>query len=227
MNCRFDAKPPAEICARDLLIRLGNREIICRAALGPVTFGRDFGRANIHIDHPRVSRMHIRVAPSGRGWQLADLDSLNGTFVRDQRITTIAFTETLVVRLAHRDGVTLTFQCLPKTRCATPPRPAIGRQQQPARAVIRDKARRLVDDTSTAHDKGKHTDALTSEDRVAVLCDALIIALKTIADRAASVNPTRESRNQLTTLIRELQEIEALVRAAAARYATGHAVRVL
>ena len=42
--------------------------------------------ADVHIDHPEVSRRHAVFARSGEGYLVRDVGSLNGTYVNRQRI---------------------------------------------------------------------------------------------------------------------------------------------
>ncbi|MCW8141602.1 MAG: protein kinase [Planctomycetota bacterium] len=53
---------------------------------GPgVTVGRS-ERAELYVNSPRLSRMHCALRLTGKGLQLEDLNSANGTFVNGQRI---------------------------------------------------------------------------------------------------------------------------------------------
>lgn len=52
-----------------------------------VAIGRD-PQADIHLPSPAVSRRHAVLRQVGSGWQLADLNSTNGTSVNGQRIRT-------------------------------------------------------------------------------------------------------------------------------------------
>jgi hypothetical protein len=56
-------------------------------ALGaePLVIGRDVS-VQVMVDHPRVSRLHARIWPSGSGYALCDLGSSNGTFVNDEKL---------------------------------------------------------------------------------------------------------------------------------------------
>lgn len=42
--------------------------------------------ADVRVDEPFVSRFHAAIFPSGRSWQIEDLDSTNGTFIEGRRI---------------------------------------------------------------------------------------------------------------------------------------------
>jgi hypothetical protein len=95
-------------------------EALCRLAPGERRFlGRAPG-ADVIIDHPSVSRLHVRVAwPEGRARPyVEDLDSLNGVWIDGRRIA----------RLAElRDGAVLgigSYEVRVRLREETPP-PAV------------------------------------------------------------------------------------------------------
>lgn len=70
-------------------VNLGDPETTFRILPGGVkTIGRATG-ADFILDAPLVSRVHCRVtaAPDGT-LEIRDLDSTNGTFVNDERVTT-------------------------------------------------------------------------------------------------------------------------------------------
>jgi len=52
---------------------------------GESIIGRDPGSA-VHLDDPSVSRHHARITVSAEGASLEDLQSKNGTFVRDDKV---------------------------------------------------------------------------------------------------------------------------------------------
>lgn len=63
-----------------------------------------FGRQPSHgrrIVHPTISREHARVFRRGDGWQVADLNSSNGTFVNDRKVTLAALQHGDVLRLGE------------------------------------------------------------------------------------------------------------------------------
>jgi len=49
-------------------------------------------RADFIVDVPLVSRLHCRVTANPAGLEIVDLDSTNGTFVNDRRITQATLT---------------------------------------------------------------------------------------------------------------------------------------
>jgi hypothetical protein len=65
-------------------------------------------RSPIVIDHPEVSRRHARLRREEEGWVIEDLNSLNGTFVNGQRLTT-PHKLSPGDRVGLSEAVTLTF----------------------------------------------------------------------------------------------------------------------
>jgi DNA-binding NtrC family response regulator len=65
---------------------------------GPVVVGSS-READLRVDSPVVSRKHLRLTPSSRGLVVTDLDSKNGTFVREVRITEVLLEHSSVLRL--------------------------------------------------------------------------------------------------------------------------------
>ena len=63
----------------------------------PIRVGRSEGN-EVRLAEKKASRFHAVFTPSGSGVMLSDLNSLNGTFVNNQRITA-------PVQLQHGDGV--------------------------------------------------------------------------------------------------------------------------
>jgi ABC-type multidrug transport system ATPase subunit/pSer/pThr/pTyr-binding forkhead associated (FHA) protein len=68
-------KAPAGLAA-ERAVRLGDT---------PITLGRD-PKCDLVVLDPQVSRQHARLTRSGKGWQLEDLDSTNGTFLNNRRL---------------------------------------------------------------------------------------------------------------------------------------------
>lgn len=207
--------------APDLMVCIGGQRVVCRATNGPVFIGRDLAAADIRVNHPRISRLHVRLAPCGESWQLTDCDSLNGTFVHGRRISTAVITDGLVVHLAHRDAVTVTFRCLHSSSTRRPTGHRGGQCNRCGQSPVTDHARVARDDSDDENASGESTDPLTPEVRVALLCDALIIALKMLADgstQSARNNTARFTAHPSPALIRELEQIEGAVLATAARH---------
>src|ERR1700742_3165221 len=77
---RRDALP-----AEDLLVSFDGRRVIRRADDGEFIIGREGPPSHIHIDHPALSRLPIRLVPGAR-WVLIDYASRNGVYVHGRRI---------------------------------------------------------------------------------------------------------------------------------------------
>lgn len=57
-----------------------------RLAKSRISIGNMGGGADMRIDDPEVCRLHCAVAITGNGIRLYDLDSVNGTYIDDERI---------------------------------------------------------------------------------------------------------------------------------------------
>ncbi len=79
-------------------------------ATSGVMIGRD-ARADVHLDHPEVSRRHARLSlDAAAGWFLEDLGSVNGTFVDGQRVSCGPVSPGTQIRLGPSpDAPTLTL----------------------------------------------------------------------------------------------------------------------
>src|SRR5262249_24491833 len=73
---------------------------------GPAIIGRD-DTADIRVDHQFVSRRHVEVFFEDGSWCLQDLQSRNGTFLRDEQIDQASLRDTAVFTLG-RNGPRLT-----------------------------------------------------------------------------------------------------------------------
>jgi predicted component of type VI protein secretion system len=76
------------------------------------------GRApenTICVQHRKVSRNHARIFPSHGGWAIEDLDSINGIFVNEERVTRTRLGHGDIIRLGpipfryEQDQPTLTY----------------------------------------------------------------------------------------------------------------------
>lgn len=65
--------------------------------------GRD-PACDLVVQHPLVSRRHLEVAFSDRGWHVVDLESGNGTFCDGARVTEVAVGDGLLLILGHPDA---------------------------------------------------------------------------------------------------------------------------
>lgn len=94
--------------AADLHVTFPGGVLVRRAADGPFVIGRE-APADLCIEHPAVSRLHLQIWP-GRRWEAIDFDSRNGTFVGGRRLYGgVAIEDGMMISLASPDGVELTF----------------------------------------------------------------------------------------------------------------------
>ena len=93
----------------DLLVCFNGQRVLRRAVDGGFVIGREVPPSDIQIDHPGISRLHVRLLPGAR-WELIDYDSRNGVYSCGRRIvedTLIA--DGMTVHLGAPDGVAVTF----------------------------------------------------------------------------------------------------------------------
>lgn len=90
---------------KDLEIELSDHE---------QTVGRAPGNT-VCVQHRKISRNHARIFPSPAGWMIEDLDSINGVFVNEERVTRISLGHGDIIRLGpipfryELDHPTLTY----------------------------------------------------------------------------------------------------------------------
>jgi pSer/pThr/pTyr-binding forkhead associated (FHA) protein len=93
----------------DLLVCFNGQRILRRTVDGGFVIGREVPPSDIQIDHPGVSRLHIRLLPGAR-WELIDYDSRNGVYLRGHRIVhDTVILDGMTVHLGAPDGVAVTF----------------------------------------------------------------------------------------------------------------------
>jgi hypothetical protein len=86
-----EAAPPAEPSpAEPSLVSRGRARLdlqgaSCYVDIDVAAIGRGLDN-DVVVEDPRVSRHHARLQRSGRGWELVDLSSTNGTFINDKPI---------------------------------------------------------------------------------------------------------------------------------------------
>jgi len=73
--------------------------------------GRD-PKADVTIEHHRVSRQHVRITREPEGWVIRDLNSSNGTFIDGQAITQAILNDTLHARIGGQHGPELRIRVL-------------------------------------------------------------------------------------------------------------------
>ncbi len=89
-TAHFVPRPSSESNAAACLVTIyptgavmGQRHVLERR---PLLVGRS-ERNDVHLPDLSVSRCHACIEPDGDGYRISDLDSTNGTFVNDRRVT--------------------------------------------------------------------------------------------------------------------------------------------
>lgn len=102
---RHEGTPVAE----DLIVSFNGRRVIRRATDGEFIIGREVPPSHMQIDHPAISRLHIRLVPGAR-WALIDYDSRNGVYLHGRRIEyETPITDCMTVHLGAPDGIPVAF----------------------------------------------------------------------------------------------------------------------
>ena len=79
------------------------------AAGNDVVVGRDL-RADVRVAHPLISRAHLILRFDQGRWLAVDNGSLNGLYVRNQRVPVADITDGMTVNIGNPDGPALTFE---------------------------------------------------------------------------------------------------------------------
>jgi DNA-binding NtrC family response regulator len=80
------ASPASGPAPARLRVRAGGRERTVPVTAAGVEVGKD-PTCDAPVDDPFVSARHLRIAPQGGRWHLADLGSTNGTFISGARVS--------------------------------------------------------------------------------------------------------------------------------------------
>ncbi|ANE83459.1 hypothetical protein A7U43_28525 (plasmid) [Mycobacterium adipatum] len=97
----------------DLQVTVGGVTVVRRAAEGEFILGREAPAGHVRVDHPAVSRLHVRLLPGAR-WQLVDFESRNGVYVDGHRILNdIVIDDGMTIHLGAPHGVPVTFHYRP------------------------------------------------------------------------------------------------------------------
>jgi transcriptional regulator with XRE-family HTH domain len=91
----------------NLLIKTGGGHYTVAPDEAPVTVGREFP-AQVTIEDPRISRLHLRVEVAAGNWVGVDL-SRNGVYLSGARQASFPITDGLTARLGNPDGIPVTF----------------------------------------------------------------------------------------------------------------------
>ncbi|KUH94421.1 FHA domain-containing protein [Mycobacterium sp. IS-3022] len=200
--------------AATLTVHVAGVDYTAHPDAGPVTIGRELP-AQIRIDEPGISRMHVRLEPAGDHWVLTDTGSRNGTFFDRRRVDSLAIDRELDVYLGNPDGICVRL------------RPSLGAG---AGAVVAPAATDTFapDVTATGTDDAEpdpeeeSTEAITPTVQVAVAIDAADIALRGIYARTAMLPMSDDPQfaPEAAALLSELRRLETSL-TNAARSATG------
>lgn len=68
---------------------------------GLAVVGRDQANVDVHVENPHVSRRHLELRQHSDGWVATDLQSTQGSFVGDARITEHRLTESATITLGR------------------------------------------------------------------------------------------------------------------------------
>ncbi|MBB5163553.1 FHA domain-containing protein [Mycobacterium sp. AZCC_0083] len=115
-----DRRGPTNAVGDDLLVNVNGARVLRRAVDGAFIIGRDVPPSHIRIDHPGISRLHVRLLPGAR-WELVDYDSRNGVYLDGHRIEyEMPITDGMTVHLGAYDGIPVTFLYVPAEQQHTP-----------------------------------------------------------------------------------------------------------
>ena len=107
IDTQREPAPAAGVGLPDLTIWCGDRAHTAPADRGPVTLGRQ-SPAQLIIDDPRISRVHLRVQPDAGEWVAVD-NSSNGTYVDGVRQVSFVVADGMTARLGETDGIPVHF----------------------------------------------------------------------------------------------------------------------
>lgn len=91
-----------------LAIHVGDQTYTVHAREAPISIGREFP-AQICIDDDRISRTHVRIDCTPRGWVAVDQSS-DGIFIDGARQPRIPISDATTIQLGHPKGFPVTFR---------------------------------------------------------------------------------------------------------------------
>ncbi len=89
--------------APTLTIEIGSSVYTAHPRDGAVTIGRQLP-SQIRVSEPGISRIHVRIEPANGRWTLIDSASRNGTYLKGQRVDSVAINRELTVHLGNTNG---------------------------------------------------------------------------------------------------------------------------
>jgi len=143
--------------------------VLRRAVDGEFIIGREVPPSQIRIDHPGISRLHVRLLP-GAHWELVDYDSRNGVYLDGHRIEyETPITDGMTVHLGAYDGIPVTFLYVPAEQQHTP-------------------------DPEVFDPDGEITEVITPAMRRALLIDAAALTLANVDRAIGDLPPAADPR---------------------------------
>ena len=127
-----------------LVVHNGGTSHAIEPGRGAVTIGRE-PQAGVQIDHPGISKEHLRAESAGGNWRIVD-SSPNGMFVDGLRKTAVTVTERTLVRFGDpAGGRALTFEVI---------RPSGAHERQSGEQQQADELDDDMSDSQTSEDPG-------------------------------------------------------------------------
>lgn len=168
--------------------------MIRRAIDGEFIIGREVPPSHIQIDHPGISRLHVRLLPGAR-WELVDYDSRNGVYLDGHRIEyETPITDGMTVHLGAHDGIPVTFLYVPAERLEA----GLDAPKDALEEIPRDES------------DGEITEVITPAMRRALLIDAAALTLAHVDKGIAELPPAADPRftSQAEPLLNRLAALE-------------------
>ena len=164
-----DRRGPTTAVGDDLLVCVNGARVLRRAVDGEFIIGREVPPSQIRIDHPGISRLHVRLLP-GAHWELVDYDSRNGVYLDGHRIEyETPITDGMTVHLGAYDGIPVTFLYVPAEQQHTP-------------------------DPEVFDPDGEITEVITPAMRRALLIDAAALTLANVDRAIGDLPPAADPR---------------------------------
>lgn len=164
-----DRRGPTNAAGDDLLVCVNGARLLRRAVDGEFIIGREVPPSHIRIEHPGISRLHVRLLP-GAHWELVDYDSRNGVYLDGHRVEyETPITDGMTVHLGAYDGIPVTFLYVPAEQSR-------------------------MSDRETPDFDGEITEVITPAIRRALLIDAAALTLAKVDKAIGGLPPPGDPR---------------------------------
>lgn len=180
----------------DLLLSWQGQQAVRRVVDGAFVIGRECPSADISIEHPGVSRLHVRLVPDDT-WRLVDYNSRNGVYLAGSRVhVETAVADGMTVLLGHPEGIAVTFNYVA---------PSTGPRGDRASESIDGGA---LEDLALDEDA---TEVITTEVRRALIVDQTSLMLARIASAIPQLPRPDDPRfpDRADALRRALTQVDA------------------